>query len=181
MHTAHFSAITWSRSASSYLSRIDVFSSLSYSANHLSAVRLLTPRFVGGTLLKTARGRFRPDILDVQLELWLYTRNNWPEIVRLPDVNSSTVLCRTYFVHDIGPLFRPRPKTTKTEYEQITNRKQTNHEQKWNKTSHSIEMTGNGTFLAHTMCVYMCREVCVCEHVCACTLAHICTNNTLIF
>ena len=48
---------------------------LSYSANHLSAVRLLTPRFAGVRVAlveddsPTARGRLRPDIFTVQLDL----------------------------------------------------------------------------------------------------------------
>ena len=43
---------SWSRCgqlAHIYLSQTDVFTSLLYSANHLSVVPLLTPRFAGGT------------------------------------------------------------------------------------------------------------------------------------
>ena len=58
------------------------------------------------------------------------------------------------------------------EYERIMNKNERNMN-KWNKTSHSFEQTGNGNFLGAYHAIRACR--CVCEsrhyiHIRMCTL-----------
>ena len=75
---------------------IDIFSVLSNSFTHFSAVCLLTARFfVGGPLAEGSsaagsRAHLCSDIAAVRHELWPYTCYNWPEIVRRLDVISTS-------------------------------------------------------------------------------------------